>query len=310
MINLLFIALLVTAVITVQSVRMIRMLIWFGVFSLVTSLCYLCLSAPDVALAEIAVSTMGAIIFLIAIKKYLEFLDSAPSRGITAAILRHIPAIVFSASLAALFIYFMPNDSANTYLKAQYLELFKQDIGGDNAVTAILLGYRMYDTVFESLMMVVGVAAVIHLSLHENKSPAKPLCHTDKNVLLSNSIIADSTIWLLCPFLVLMGLYLGGFQGGVILGGFLICRFIKKDVQNVRQGVVNTCEEVSYKLISVTLLFAGILVLAAALIVAGGHLRTPLLSTLYIDAMCLLVGFMVACGFQIIFYRFYIYERT
>ena len=39
----------------------------------------------------------------------------------------------------------------------------------ENAVTAIYLNYRYYDTIFESLMLLVCISALIHMSVHEGK---------------------------------------------------------------------------------------------------------------------------------------------
>lgn len=45
-----------------------------------------------------------------------------------------------------------------------YVENFRADTHSDNAVTAIYLNYRMYDSILETLMLMVSVLAVMNLS--------------------------------------------------------------------------------------------------------------------------------------------------
>jgi multicomponent Na+:H+ antiporter subunit B len=49
-------------------------------------------------------------------------------------------------------------------LKTFYNENFRLDTGATNAVTAIYLNYRVFDTFFETLMLILSVMAVIYLS--------------------------------------------------------------------------------------------------------------------------------------------------
>lgn len=42
-----------------------------------------------------------------------------------------------------------------------------QETGSDNMVTGIYLNYRVYDTLFEALLLIVSVIGVIYLSIHE-----------------------------------------------------------------------------------------------------------------------------------------------
>lgn len=42
-----------------------------------------------------------------------------------------------------------------------------QETGAPNLVTAIYLNYRYYDTLFEALMLLFSIIAVIYMSVHE-----------------------------------------------------------------------------------------------------------------------------------------------
>lgn len=49
-----------------------------------------------------------------------------------------------------------------------YLDYFIVDTGAMNAVTGIYLNYRVYDTLFETLLLLVSVIGIIHFSKHED----------------------------------------------------------------------------------------------------------------------------------------------
>lgn len=48
------------------------------------------------------------------------------------------------------------------YIKNAFIET-----GSENIVTAIYLNYRYYDTLFEALMLLFSIIAVIYMSVHE-----------------------------------------------------------------------------------------------------------------------------------------------
>lgn len=54
-----------------------------------------------------------------------------------------------------------------TELKDYYMQHFISDTGAYNAVTGIYLNYRVFDTMFESLLLLVSVIGVIYFSRHE-----------------------------------------------------------------------------------------------------------------------------------------------
>lgn len=60
--------------------------------------------------------------------------------------------------------------STNKDLFHYYIEHFQADTGAENAVTAIYLNYRLFDTFFETLLLLVSVIGIIYFSLHEEDS--------------------------------------------------------------------------------------------------------------------------------------------
>lgn len=51
-----------------------------------------------------------------------------------------------------------------------YMDHFAIDTGAGNAVTAIYLNYRLFDTFFETLLLLVSVIGIIYFSRHEGDS--------------------------------------------------------------------------------------------------------------------------------------------
>ncbi|SHF09273.1 Na(+)/H(+) antiporter subunit B [Alkalibacter saccharofermentans] len=75
MIEKIFLVLMVIlAVITLNTVKLRRAVIYLGIFSLVSSFVYLLYGAPDVAIAEAVIgSALSTVLYLVALKKYQVF---------------------------------------------------------------------------------------------------------------------------------------------------------------------------------------------------------------------------------------------
>ena len=63
-----------------------------------------------------------------------------------------------------LFLYLTTHRPATDPISSYYVRNFMEDTGATNAVAAIYLNYRMFDSMFETLMLLVSVAAVINFS--------------------------------------------------------------------------------------------------------------------------------------------------
>ncbi len=102
-----YIILIVSAFMTVQSNKLRRSVIYLGIFSLISSLAYLLLFAPDVAIAEAIIGcTLSVILFLTALKRYKIFTiyyvpekDDAKSKEIVEAFEEYIAANEFDPQL-------------------------------------------------------------------------------------------------------------------------------------------------------------------------------------------------------------------
>jgi multicomponent Na+:H+ antiporter subunit B len=303
---------IISAVWIVFARKTYRVIIFFGVFSLITSVIYLFLGAPDVAMAEAGISAFTTIFFIVCVEKYygrgeslqIEMMAEAKSRKLS----RYLLPFVFTVSLAGLFIFFAPTGYAFTELRDQYLLKFMSDVGGENAVTAIYLGYRVYDTLFEALLLVTAVVAVIHLSWCE-----KTGVPDGRRSEIEESKMAKFTMRIICPIILLFGIYLimnghisagGGFLGGLALATFFICRFLVLGIYDLSVEQAIKWEElvfINIIILPILAIFTGVLYLAWD--------ATELFQHLYLIAMSGLVGMKVACGFFVLFYRYVAVER-
>jgi len=306
---------ILTALFILFEKNMVRIVIWLGLLSIIASLIFLLLGSPDVAMAEAVISIFTTTFFIVCFEKYFglrnvpDLLKEEEEARKESIFKRAIFPLVFTLFLAAIFIYFIPQDDFNTYLKELYLTRFNRDVGGHNAVTSIYLGYRVYDTLLEALMLIIAAVAVRHMS-HFSETTVSDGEHSE----LEKSGIALILLRLISPVIVIFGIYLvangaitagGGFQGGLAVAGFFICRFMVYNIYDVHIDKINKFEE---------LIFVGIAVLAVLIVFQGTmshwppHIA-PILQNIYLVLMNGLIGAKVACGFIILFYRYVAIER-
>jgi len=282
--------------------KILRMAIYLGIYSLITSIIFLVFGAPDVALAEAAISIFATIFFITCFEKYYSISDTFKKLKWT----RYILPGIFTIFLIFIFLRNVPTNEANTYLLEQYVTYFVQDVGGENAVTSIYLGYRLYDTVFEALMLMITVVAIAHVSWHHTPVVSEKSTHLE----LTNQ--AKYIIRFISPVFPLFGIYLianghltagGGFQGGVALAAFFVCRYMTYSIHDLPFERMLKGEK---------LVFSSIVLLSVFVIFLGMHQNLPdrpFLQTIYLIAMNALIGAKVALGFIMLFYRFIAVER-
>ena len=300
---------LISAVLAIRVRKILGMIIFLGIFSTISAVCFLMLGAPDVAMAEASVSTFSTIFLIICFEKYFSlvtYTSDVPPVGqkLLTLLKKLILPLCFTVFLFALFVYFIPGNAVNTYVKDIYLSRFVQDVGGENAVTAVYLGYRMYDTLFEALMLLVSVMGVAHMSWYSDDAADEHLGGVSKS-----DKVTIYTIRMVCPAILVFGVYLilnghlspgGGFQGGVAVATFFICRYL-----------IHHINDISFKkmMIMEKLTFVAIVLFAVFFILLGIYTYFPEMRTAYLMMMNTLIGMKVACGFIVLFYRYIAFER-
>ncbi|MCL1998491.1 MAG: DUF4040 domain-containing protein [Turicibacter sp.] len=298
---------IVSAILVIIERRIARIIIYLAVYSLAVAICYMLLGAPDVAMAEAVASIFITIFFIVCFEKYFSFADEQLGES-----LRKIPVLplLFSVGLFAVFLYFRPTGEVNTYLKDLYLLNFIDNVGGENPVTAIYLIYRVYDTLFEALVVVISVVAAIHLSAH-NLETGK----TETLREVQDNGLAVYAIQIICPLLLLFGIYLvlnghlspgGGFQGGLAIASFFICRYMIYNINDLSIHKLARMEEIIF--VAITLFAVSVVFLGGVFLLLPEHLLAPFRIG-YMLVMNILIALKVACGFIILFYRYIVVEN-
>ena len=75
--------------------------------------------------------------------------------------------LVFAICMMVLWLSGRFDTTLTNQVMTYYNENAFQDTGSTNVVTAIYLNYRVYDTLFEALMLLISILAVVYFSRHE-----------------------------------------------------------------------------------------------------------------------------------------------
>lgn len=161
---------LITAVVTVFLRDVLSVIIVFAAYSLGMAVFYALLLAPDVAMTEAAIGAgVTSILLLLTIAK--------TSRPVSKSLFESVnvpAAIVMGAFLIVMLVTIVEFPSVGTdqvqsawgnpAVTQYYIENAYSDTGVENAVTAVLAGYRGFDTFGEAVVVfAAGVAALIVL---------------------------------------------------------------------------------------------------------------------------------------------------
>lgn len=155
------VALLVLAVASLATVLLhhqrLLALLFLGIAGLILALAFAYLSAPDLALTQIAVEVVTVLLMLLS----LSFLpattprESRPLRRWRDGLL----AALAGLGTAALALALMGRDAAFAPISAFHLAQSKPGAGGTNAVNTIIVDFRGFDTWGE--IIVLGIAALV-----------------------------------------------------------------------------------------------------------------------------------------------------
>ena len=314
MLEIMLILLVVMALVIVRERSVIRMVVYLGIFSLFSAVAYLLLGSPDVAMAEAIISAFSTILFIVCIEKYYG--RRAYKEGerplypnVVAWFKRFLIPFFFCVFLFIAVLYFLPDMEVSTHLRDLYLAQAWIDVGGENVVGAIVLGYRMYDTLFEALILIISVVAVGHLSWYHADAAID-----GRHSKIERSSMAIFSIKIVAPLMLVFSVYLilnghlsagGGFQGGVAAAAFFICRYMVYNIYDLPIKKVMKLEE---------LVFINMVIVAVLAIFIGAFGQfparfLPFFQELYLIAMNAMIGLKVACGFFLLFYRYIAIEK-
>jgi len=184
---------------------------------------------------------------------------------------------------------------------------YVEETGAPNSVAAIYLNYRMFDTIFEALMLMVCVMEVINVSWANthNRSQRQPAYILKRD----SSEIIKRMVGIVYPFILLIGFYIilnghkspgGGFQGGTILATTLITRYLVYPNFDVNLDLLEAWEKIFF----IGIVLTPVLYLFMDLQPAN----TAISHEIYMMIMNTLIGLKVFSGLSVIFYRFVFFE--
>lgn len=102
-----------------------------------------------------------------------------------------------------------------------------RDCGSPSAITAMILDYRSYDTLYETTVIFLAMIAALSVLVGKRKEEKEQ----EPWIGLIRYTVVGTVIKKIVPFMVMYGLYVvfhgevspgGGFQGGVILGASFV----------------------------------------------------------------------------------------
>jgi multicomponent Na+:H+ antiporter subunit B len=165
--------LIISSIRLLFSKSLVETIIIMSVFSLLISLCYLLMDAPDVAMTEVA---LGSCLSTCVLLNFIRAINSSPSdsynhvRVILASILCLSFIVILTWVGFDLPEYGAIESSLQSHISSYYIENTKSDIGLPSFVAAILASYRGYDTLGETaVILIAGLSVLLILSKQSSK---------------------------------------------------------------------------------------------------------------------------------------------
>jgi multicomponent K+:H+ antiporter subunit A len=229
-----------------------------GAAGLVTSITYAWLSAPDLALTQLAVEVVTVVLILLGLRwlpPRIEEYPGATRRSISARRLRDLGIAVLGGAGLSLLAYVMMTRPAPSGVSSFFIQQALPLGGGANVVNVILVDFRGFDTFGE--ITVLGIVALsVYALLRRFRPPAEiittPLTmrrshveepgpamfvEPDIQAPLPDGLmrIPAVLVRLLLPVSTLISLYFllrghnlpgGGFVGGLIMATGIILQYV------------------------------------------------------------------------------------
>jgi len=174
--HLVYILLIMFALYSVFAKNLKRAIAGAGIFGLWVSVVYMLYQAPDVALAEAVISSsLATILYVVTIKNYNDIGSKLPKLRWRQVVTYLIAFVSFG--LVIYLTHFSTPFSEST-IGLLVMESFFGQGGRANPVTGIVLHYRVFDTIFEALLLLISGIGVVHL-VNSAKAKEKKITRAD-----------------------------------------------------------------------------------------------------------------------------------
>jgi len=168
--------LIIFALYSVFAKNLKRAIVGCGVLGLWASIAYMLYHAPDVAIAEAVISSsLTTVLFVVTIKNYDDISTKLPKLRFKqwAA-----PLTIFVSFGLVIYLTYISAPFSESAIGMMVMESFFQHDSLVNPVTGILLNYRVFDTIFEALLLLISGVGVVHL-VNSAKVTEKGVIHDD-----------------------------------------------------------------------------------------------------------------------------------
>jgi len=164
----------ITCIYLMVSKSLIESVIIMSVFSLFIGICYLFMDAPDVAMTETALGAcLSTCVLLNLVKIVGEDVGKPQKTKIALATLLCIMLLACLSWASLDLPQFGTEDSPlQTHLTKYYVENTRNDIAIPSIVAAILASYRGYDTLGETIVILIAGLAVLVIISRRKKGNA------------------------------------------------------------------------------------------------------------------------------------------
>jgi len=160
-IHLVYILLIFFALFSVFAKNLKRAIVGSSVFGLWVSIAYILYHAPDVAIAEAVISSsLATILYVVTIKNYNDISTKLP-RPSWKQIVTYL--ITFTSFGLVIYLTHYSTPFSDSALGLLVMESFFEHGSQVNPVTGIVLNYRVFDTIFEALLLLISSVGVLHL---------------------------------------------------------------------------------------------------------------------------------------------------
>ncbi len=164
----LLLMMVIGAGIAIFSKKLISSLVSLGTVGMLLSIYFLILGAPDIAITQLVVEVLTLIILLSAITGRDVTADMTSSK-----IYGFFLFFIFIISIITIFSYsyfiFPEFGNSNMRVGKEYLYLAPSKLKAANAVTAIVLDFRGYDTIGEATVIFTAIIGVMVLLRKKGK---------------------------------------------------------------------------------------------------------------------------------------------
>ena len=333
--QLVYILLIMFAIYSVFAKNLKRAIAGAGIFGLWVSIIYIFYHAPDVALAEAVISSSLATILLVVTIKNYNDIGTKHSK----LQLKQVGAytVAFVSMVLVIYLTHFAAPFSESTIGLMVMDSFFANDRQVNPVTGIVLNHRVFDTIFEALLLLISSVGVVHLvnsAKAKEKAKIEPddpwhvlpdfgnaskFCHiTQKFLPLTPMTSAEPTVTLrhkkhpsavltitfILPVLILISLYLIVSDpinpGGGFQGGALLSAAF------VSHYLIMPDHPVSTKFLNSIekLLFLALVSVIAVYVLMGVKALLPGAYLAYFILTDALLGVKVFCGLSIMFLSF------